>query len=75
MSTRKAVAHGTGEVANMRLINDAIARAAETLRHNDVPFQFYCECGTPGCHQVAQLTLDQYRARPPRILVAHPQVA
>ena len=75
MSARKAAAYGTGEVADMRLINDAIARAAETLHHNDVPFEFYCECGAPGCDQVAQLTLEEYRTRPPRILVAHPQVA
>ena len=75
MSTREAAVYGTDEVADMRLINDAIARAAETLRHADVPFQFYCECGDHGCHQVTQLTLEQYRARPPRILVAHPRAA
>lgn len=75
MRTRKAAAHGNGEVADMRLINDAIARAAETLRSDDVPFEFYCECGDPGCHRVTQLTLEEYRIRPPRILVAHPRAA
>lgn len=75
MRTRKTAAYRFGEAADMRLVNDAIAVGAETLRSDDVPFDFYCECGDPRCTQVTQLTLKQYRIRPAQILGAHRQAA
>lgn len=60
---------------NARFLNDTIARGTLRLGGEEIPVDFYCECGDPGCRQVTRLTIGQYDKRRSTALIAHPEAA
>ena len=61
-----------GQVAeSARLLNDTIARGTERLGGDDLPVDFFCECGDPDCRRVTRLTVGQYHKRRAEPLIAH----
>ncbi len=54
---------GSDVVYARRLMNDSIARSADRLGDETRCFEFACECGDPGCHQVIALTVAEYLRR------------
>src|SRR6478672_1705534 len=45
--------------ATFRVLNENILSIASTLG-GDEPFEFVCECATPGCFERLSLTLKEY---------------
>jgi hypothetical protein len=61
-----------GKVAeSARLLNDTIARGAQRLGGDELPIDFFCECGDPDCRRVTQLTVWEYQSHRAAPLIAH----
>lgn len=65
-------AHGSEDAVSVRrLVNDAIADAAEWFDEGATVFEFLCECGDLGCRRFVRTTLADYRASTPGSIVCH----
>jgi len=61
-----------GQVAdNARFLNETIAQGARRLGGEEIPVDFFCECGNPDCRRMTKLTVRQYHNRRAARLIAH----
>ena len=70
--TSLAGSYGRDAAVSMRrLVNDKIAEVATRLDGDGAVFEFTCECGDLKCREMKKMTLAEFAAMAPGLVVGH----